>query len=102
MRLSLFTETYGQLALILSSLLAAPRFFAGHITFGDLMQINSAFGNLSENLSWFINAYSRIADWKATTDRLIAFNKVMTNPPAEAPKYPQHECSSFRAPEPPT
>lgn len=89
MRLSLFTETYGQLALILSSLLAAPRFFAGHITFGDLMQINSAFGNLSENLSWFINAYSRLADWKATTDRLITFNKAMRNSPAEAPKHPQ-------------
>lgn len=102
MRLSLFTETYGQLALILSSLLAAPRFFAGHITFGELMQINSAFGNLSENLSWFINAYRRIADWKATTDRLIAFNKAMTNSPAEAPKYSQQDCAFFRAPEPPT
>lgn len=89
MRLSLFTQTYGQLALILSSLLAAPRFFAGQITFGDLMQINSAFGNLSENLSWFINAYSRLADWKATTDRLITFNKAMSNSPAEAPKHPQ-------------
>lgn len=102
MRLSLFTETYGQLALILSSLLAAPRFFAGHISFGDLMQINSAFGNLSENLSWFINAYRRIADWKATTDRLIAFNKAMRIAPAQEPKYPQHGCASFRAPEPPT
>lgn len=102
MRLSLFTETYGQLALILSSLLAAPRFFAGHITFGDLMQINSAFGNLSANLSWFINAYSRIADWRATTDRLIAFNKAMRNSPPEAPTDPQHDCSFFRAPEPPT
>ncbi|WP_434558228.1 hypothetical protein J3P95_18575 [Pseudomonas sp. Z5-35] len=79
MRLSLFTETYSQLALVLSSLLAAPRLFSGSITFGDFMQINSAFGNLSGNLSWFINAYHRLADWKATTDRLIAFhNTVVT------------------------
>lgn len=77
-RLSLFTETYGQLSLIFSSLLAAPRFFSGAITFGDLMQINSAFGNLCENLSWFINAYHRLADWKATTDRLIGFDKAVT------------------------
>jgi len=38
------------------------------------MQINSAFGNLCDNLSWFINAYHRLADWKATTDRLISFD----------------------------
>jgi putative ATP-binding cassette transporter len=74
MRLSLFTESYSQLSLVFSSLLAVPRFFAGSIMFGDVMQINSAFGNLCENLSWFINAYHRLADWKATTDRLISFD----------------------------
>lgn len=78
MRLSLFTESYSQLSLILSSLLAAPRFFSGSIMFGDLMQINSAFGNLCNNLSWFINAYHRLADWKATTDRLISFDGALT------------------------
>ncbi|MNG79169.1 Inner membrane ABC transporter ATP-binding protein YddA [compost metagenome] len=74
MRLSLFTESYSQLSLILSSLLAVPRFFSGAIMFGDVMQINSAFGNLCGNLSWFINAYHRLADWKATTDRLNSFD----------------------------
>lgn len=74
MRLSLFTESYSQLSLVFSSLLAVPRFFSGAIQFGDVMQINSAFGNLCDNLSWFINAYHRLADWKATTDRLISFD----------------------------
>ncbi|OUM37769.1 hypothetical protein B8W72_03540 [Pseudomonas putida] len=74
MRLSLFTESYSQLSLIFSSLLAVPRFFSGAIMFGDVMQINSAFGNLCGNLSWFINAYHRLADWKATTDRLNSFD----------------------------
>lgn len=74
MRLSLFTESYSQLSLVFSSLLAVPRFFSGAIMFGDVMQINSAFGHLCDNLSWFINAYHRLADWKATTDRLISFD----------------------------
>lgn len=77
MRLSLFTESYSQLSLVFSSLLAVPRFFSGTIRFGDVMQINSAFGNLCENLSWFINAYHRLADWKATTDRLISFDSAL-------------------------
>ncbi|PRW84529.1 hypothetical protein C7A11_26165 [Pseudomonas simiae] len=76
-RLSLFTESYSQLSLLFSSLLAVPRFFSGSIKFGDVMQINSAFGNLCENLSWFINAYHNIAEWKATTDRLISFNEAL-------------------------
>lgn len=79
MRLSLFTESYSQLSLLFSSLLAVPRFFSGSIMFGDVMQINSAFGNLCENLSWVINAYHRLADWKATTDRLISFDGALTS-----------------------
>ncbi|MGC7837683.1 SbmA/BacA-like family transporter [Pseudomonas wayambapalatensis] len=79
MRLSLFTESYSQLSLVFSSLLAVPRFFSGSIQFGDVMQINSAFGNLCENLSWFINAYHRLADWKATTDRLISFDGALAD-----------------------
>ncbi|WP_082481273.1 SbmA/BacA-like family transporter [Pseudomonas sp. Leaf127] len=73
MRLALFTESYRRFSLVFSSVLAVPRFFSGTLMFGDVMQINSAFGNLCGNLSWFINAYHRLADWKATTDRLIAF-----------------------------
>ncbi|VVO32297.1 SbmA/BacA-like family transporter [Pseudomonas fluorescens] len=81
-RLSLFTECYSQLSLVFSSLLAAPRFFSGSISFGDLMQINSAFGNLYENLSWFVNVYPRLADWKATTYRLTSFHRSLNQLPA--------------------
>lgn len=63
---------------MLSSLLAVPRFFSGSIMFGEVMQINSAFGNLCENLSWFINAYHNIAEWKATADRLISFDSALS------------------------
>jgi putative ATP-binding cassette transporter len=86
-RLSLFTESYGQLSLMLSSLLAVPRFFSGAIMFGDVMQINSAFGNLCENLSWFINAYHNIAEWKATADRLISFDGALAQSFIEQETY---------------
>lgn len=77
MRLSVFTESYRKFSLVFSSLLAVPRFFSGSLMFGDVMQINSAFGNLCGSLSWFINAYHRLADWKATTDRLISFDRAL-------------------------
>lgn len=86
-RLSLFTESYSQLSLVFSSLLAVPRFFSGSIKFGDVMQINSAFGNLCENLSWFINAYHNIAEWKATADRLISFDGALVRRTEECVGY---------------
>ncbi len=35
------------------------------------------FGNVQENFSWFIDAYSNIAVWKATCDRLLSFRQAM-------------------------
>lgn len=43
------------------------------------MQINSAFGNVQENFSWFINAYSELATWRATSDRLLSFQQAMSD-----------------------
>ncbi len=76
-RLTFFTAGYAQIAIIFPFMVAAPRYFAGKIQLGELMQINSAFGNVQENFSWFIDAYSNIAVWKATCDRLLSFRQAM-------------------------
>jgi putative ATP-binding cassette transporter len=52
---------------------AAPRFFSGAIQLGELMQISSAFGQVQGALSWFVDSYSSLATWRATTDRLTGF-----------------------------
>jgi putative ATP-binding cassette transporter len=54
-------------------LVAAPRFFSGAIQLGELMQISSAFGQVQGALSWFVDSYSSLASWRATTDRLTSF-----------------------------
>jgi putative ATP-binding cassette transporter len=60
-------------------LAAAPRFFSGKFTLGDLTQTASAFGYVQNSLSWFISAYTDFASWKATVDRLTGFhNAVVT------------------------
>lgn len=60
-------------------MVAAPRYFSGKIELGELMQINSAFGNVQENFSWFISAYRNLAEWRATCDRLLSFRNAMSN-----------------------
>ncbi|WP_095077904.1 ABC transporter ATP-binding protein/permease [Pseudomonas sp. Irchel s3h17] len=77
-RLTFFTAGYGQIAIIFPFIVAAPRYFAGKIELGELMQINSAFGNVQENFSWFISAYSELASWRATCDRLLSFRQAMS------------------------
>ncbi|OYU05874.1 MAG: ABC transporter ATP-binding protein [Pseudomonas sp. PGPPP1] len=78
-RLTFFTAGYSQIAIIFPFIVAAPRYFTGKIELGELMQINSAFGNVQENFSWFISAYSDLASWRATSDRLLSFHQAMSD-----------------------
>jgi putative ATP-binding cassette transporter len=71
--LTWFTAGYGQIATIFPFVVAAPRYFAGSIQLGGLMQTASAFGQVQDALSWFVNAYTQLAEWKATVDRLTTF-----------------------------
>ncbi|WP_323160034.1 ABC transporter ATP-binding protein/permease [Pseudomonas fluorescens] len=84
-RLTFFTSGYGQIAIIFPFIVAAPRYLAGKIELGELMQINSAFGNVQENFSWFISAYSDLAAWRATCDRLLSFRQAMSENEDRAP-----------------
>ncbi|RON54638.1 ABC transporter ATP-binding protein/permease [Pseudomonas frederiksbergensis] len=84
-RLTFFTSGYAQIAIIFPFMVAAPRYFAGKIQLGELMQINSAFSNVQENFSWFIDAYAAIAVWKATCDRLLSFRQAMADNEERAP-----------------
>jgi putative ATP-binding cassette transporter len=81
-----FTNFFGQAAIIFPFVVAAPRFFSGAIALGQLMQISSAFGQVQGSLSWFVDSYSGLASWRATTDRLTSFDESMTASEALAPQ----------------
>jgi len=73
-----FTSFFSQAAVVFPMIVAAPRFFSGAIQLGDLMKINSAFGRVQDSLSWFVDNYSSLAAWRATTDRLTGFDDAIT------------------------
>jgi putative ATP-binding cassette transporter len=77
-RLYWFTNFYTQLAGVFPFVVASPHYFAGLITLGVLTQTADAFAQVQNSLSWFINSYTDIAEWKASTDRLISFQQAMT------------------------
>src|SRR5262245_25437023 len=72
-RLTWFATGYGQAAHVFPIVVAAPRYFAGAIQLGELMQIASAFGRVQDALSWFVDSYAALGEWKASVARVLAF-----------------------------
>ncbi|MCK9515956.1 MAG: ABC transporter ATP-binding protein/permease [Ottowia sp.] len=68
-----FTNLFGQAAVVFPFIVAAPRFFSHAIQLGELMQIASAFDRVQGALAWFVDNYSDLAAWRATTERLTSF-----------------------------
>jgi putative ATP-binding cassette transporter len=69
-----FTSSYGQLSPIIPYIVAAPFYFAGKITLGVMTQTARAFGSVNEALTFFVNYYVSLADFKAVLDRLTSFD----------------------------
>ena len=79
-----FRAGYNQIGTIFPFLVAAPRYFAGGLKLGGLMQTASAFGQVQDSLSWFVNAYAQLAEWRATVDRLTAFRHAIDRAHSDA------------------
>ena len=76
-RLTLFTVGYSQVATIFPIVVAAPAYFAGRIPLGGLIQTSSAFGQVQDSLSWFVENYARLTEWRATVERLTGFTRAV-------------------------
>lgn len=76
-RLIWFTSGYDQIAVIFPYVVVAPRYFSREIQLGGLMQTASAFDEVRMSLSFIINSYSDIAQWKAVIDRLRGFERAV-------------------------
>ena len=82
--LNFFTIGYNQAAVVFPFVIGLPRFFSGAILLGGLIQISNAFSQVENSLSWFVGAYSTLASWRATTDRLGDFQGAMQEARREA------------------
>lgn len=72
-RLTWITSGYGWLAIVVPILVAAPGYFRGSLSLGGLMMVVGAFNQVQQALRWFVDNFSRIADWQATLLRVVAF-----------------------------
>ena len=72
-RLTWVTAGYGWFTLVAPILVAAPSYFSGKMTFGQLMMAVGAFNQVQQSLRWFVDNVSSIADWQATLVRVANF-----------------------------
>ncbi|MGX9962672.1 ABC transporter ATP-binding protein/permease [Roseomonas sp. F4] len=83
-RLTFFTAGYSQVASIFPIVVAAPAYFAGSIQLGGLIQTSSAFGQVQGALSWFVDSYAQLTEWRATVERLTGFRRAIATARATA------------------
>ncbi len=76
-RLTWITAGYGWFTIVAPILVAAPGYFSGQMTFGELMMVVGAFNQVQQSLRWFVDNFSSIADWRATLLRVASFRKTI-------------------------
>jgi vitamin B12/bleomycin/antimicrobial peptide transport system ATP-binding/permease protein len=73
-KLTFLTAGYTQISIVFPFIVISPAYFAGAVQLGGLMQTASAFTSVQTALSFFVNAYRSLAEWRAVIARLDGFN----------------------------
>jgi vitamin B12/bleomycin/antimicrobial peptide transport system ATP-binding/permease protein len=68
-----FQSGYASTSSLVPFFVGAPYYFAGRIDLGTLTQTADAFGSVQGALSYFIDSYATLAEYKAVVDRLTSF-----------------------------
>jgi vitamin B12/bleomycin/antimicrobial peptide transport system ATP-binding/permease protein len=69
-KLTGFIYGYSHISLVVPTLVVAPAYLVGAIPLGVLVQAAAAFQRVESSFSYFVNSYSKIAEWKAALDRV--------------------------------
>ena len=90
LRVTAFTETFNQITPIIPYIFTAPFYFAGEIELGVMTQTASAFAQVANALTFFINYYTYLAGFKSVVDRLNSFDAAIDQAQALSEAGPAH------------
>ncbi|MBB3658734.1 putative ATP-binding cassette transporter [Rhizobium sp. BK650] len=68
---------YGWLVIVIPIIVAAPAYFSGGLTFGQLMMSVGAFNQVNTALRWYVANFGPIAEWRATLMRVTDFRQAL-------------------------
>jgi vitamin B12/bleomycin/antimicrobial peptide transport system ATP-binding/permease protein len=72
MRTTFVSTSSGLIATVVPIILCAPKFLAGTMSLGEVMQAASAFGIVQGAFSWLVDNYPRFANWSASARRITS------------------------------
>jgi len=75
--LNSFTSGFNTIAGVFPAIVVGPRFIAGKILLGTLTRTTDAFSQVQGAMSWFVSAFSTLASWAATIERLATFQRAI-------------------------
>ena len=80
MRLTLITYTSVLITPVVGLLLCTPKFLAGAMSLGEVVQAAAAFVMVQGAFNWFTDNYARLAEWASSANRvaslLIALDRI--------------------------
>jgi putative ATP-binding cassette transporter len=71
------SASYGWMMLVIPILVAAPAYFTGHLSVGQLMMVVGAFNQVNTALHWYVANFGPIAEWRATLMRVTDFRQAL-------------------------
>jgi len=91
-----YTSSWSVLSQVFPVLVAAPRYIIGAITLGVLMQTAQAFQQMIAALSWPVDNLSKLADWRASVERVLGLHEGVERLEGRIPALP-HEMIGVSA-----
>lgn len=93
-RLTWLTTGYAHGAVVFAIFVASPRYFSGKITLGHMFQIIDAFNHVQSGLSFIIDSFTRVAQWRAVVNRLNTFIVCMEGAEKHSKVQSLHQCAN--------
>jgi putative ATP-binding cassette transporter len=72
MRLTLITHTSLLITPVIGLLLCTPKYLAGAMTLGEMVQAAAAFVLVQGAFNWFTDNYARLAEWASSANRVAS------------------------------
>ena len=76
-RITWLTNGNAAMVPVFPLVLAAPKYLAGDLSLGEVMQLTSAFVQVQIAIGWLVDNYSRVAEWVASARRIVELNEAL-------------------------
>ena len=95
--LSTFIQFFSNINQFIPYIILGPFYFARTATLGDLTQASIAFSSVNSSLTFFVNYYSALAEFKSVLDRLTTFDASLdaVHPPIPLVRSEDGRASDF-------